>query len=225
MRLDLNSGPCIALIEPSQLICTCTYLSTYVDQLVECIKNIVIFFTVHVHTHNMHSTHTYMNTRIYVYTYSGVLPIPIIRVQVILQSGLAPVGQPRQELAHYVSILGLLVTLERVEVAAEVSHELQVGLTVTKVGQRELRRVREGGREGERGEEKEKEGRRGRDRGGEGQTGEEREREGRKGRESGGEGRRRKERGEEGERGAERKKGERGQGREVKQPGEREKRE
>ena len=66
--------------------------------------------------------------------------LPIVRVHVILQSGLALAGQAREELSHNVAVLNVLVALEGVEVVAEVGHQLLVGLAVLKVGERELGR-------------------------------------------------------------------------------------
>ena len=47
-------------------------------------------------------------------------------MEVVLQCGLALAGQPRQELTHDVAVLDLLVTLEGVEVGAQVVHQLYV---------------------------------------------------------------------------------------------------
>ena len=59
-------------------------------------------------------------------------------MEVILQRGIAMAGQSGNQLALNVALLNFLVTLEHVEVGTEVTHELQVGLSVSKVGHRQL---------------------------------------------------------------------------------------
>ena len=87
------------------------------------------------------SEYMYMHVHVHVlYMYMHMYMLPIVRVHVILQSGLALAGQAREELSHNVAVLDVLVALEGVEVVAEVGHQLLVGLAVLKVGERELGR-------------------------------------------------------------------------------------
>ena len=65
---------------------------------------------------------------------------PVVRVQVILQGGLAAIGQPREQFVDNVAVLDVLVALECAELLWEVLHQQQVGLVVMEIGQGQLGR-------------------------------------------------------------------------------------